>query len=193
MGTKTTVLRESPPTGATFVVYQNALTQLTQALVMADTEGNQVGVSGGEIHVQGSVLDAIRTAVEALDNAVSGTTIRIALVPQTSGGWAIYRTLNANSTGQNVKASGGQVGGWFVSNSGSAPAYLKIYNKATAPSSADTPIMTAMLPAGAAANVEWAQGIALSNGIGIRATTGVSDGDTGNPGSNEVVVNLLYK
>ena len=35
-------------------------------------------------------------------------------------------------------------------------------------------------------------GIAFANGISIRAVTGIADANTGAPGTNDVVVNLVY-
>ena len=70
---------------------------------------------------------------------------------------------------------------------------MKIYNKATAPTQSDTPVMTIPIPAGGAANVEFSNGIAFAAGISYRASTAVADNDTGAPTANDVVVNLLYK
>ena len=107
--------------------------------------------------------------------------------------WNVYRTLDGQPTGVNVKSSGGEVGGWFLSNNASSPRYVKLYDKAAAPTSGDTPKLTLLVPAGSAANVIAPAGIDFTSGIGVRVTTGVADSDTGAPTANDVVVNLLYK
>lgn len=89
MGSKSSVLRENPSSGAQFVVYQNVGSGLTQAIVLCDTNGDEWGVSGSELHVAGSVLDSIRTAVELIDNAISGSEMQVDLVTGPTGASAL--------------------------------------------------------------------------------------------------------
>lgn len=117
----------------------------------------------------------------------------VSQTPKTSGGLSIYRSLSVIATGAVVKASAGQMYGYYIANVGSATRYIKLYNKATAPSEADTPVLTFPLPAGAAANVSHPNGVEFATGIGIRATTGVADNDTGAPTANDVVANVYFK
>ena len=115
------------------------------------------------------------------------------VVPASTGGLSVYRNINLVASGVNIKSSAGQIYGWYLFNNASTVRYIKLYNKARAPSvGADTPAMTIPLPCGAAANVIVPSGIAFSHGIGIGATTGVSDGNAGMPAPNEVVVNIIY-
>lgn len=117
----------------------------------------------------------------------------VTLAPGTSGGLSVYRSLDQGVTGGVVKASAGQMYGYYLYNGGSATRFVKIYDKATAATQADTPILTLPLPAGAAANVSHPNGVAFAAGIGVRASTGVADNDTGAPGTNEVCVNIYFK
>ncbi len=115
------------------------------------------------------------------------------IVPISTGGLSVYRNINLVAHGANIKSTPGQIYGWYLFNNASTVRYIKLYNKARAPSvGADTPIMTIPLPCGAAANVIVPSGIAFSRGIGIAATTGVGDGNVGAPATNEVVVNIIY-
>ena len=116
----------------------------------------------------------------------------VTLNAPTTGGLTTYRNLDIDETGVNVKASAGQVFGWAITNNAAAVRFVKLYNKATAPTSGDTPLITLEIPAGAMTNVSYAQGIAFATGIGVRATTGVADNDTGAPAANDVVINLFY-
>ena len=114
--------------------------------------------------------------------------------PSTSGGYTIYRNLDTGSTGANIKASAGQVFGYYIYNNATSVRFVKFYNKATAPTvGTDTPVITLGIPASSAANVDFANGIAFATGIGIGATTGVADNNTTAPSSNDVVVNIYYK
>lgn len=118
----------------------------------------------------------------------------VSLAAATTGGESIYRNINLGTAGANIKASAGQVYGWYFYNKANAARYVKFYNKASAPVvGTDVPVMTIGLPPGAGANVEFANGITFAVGIGIGATTGVADADTGAPAANDVVANVMYK
>lgn len=103
-----------------------------------------------------------------------------------------YRNINLGSTGVLLKTGRGQVFSAYISNTGMAAAYVKLYSKATAPSSTDTPTHTLTLQA--SQSIVWSptDGVDFPLGIGARAVTGVADNDTTSPGSNEVVVNIEY-
>jgi hypothetical protein len=107
--------------------------------------------------------------------------------------WNTYRTIDTQNTGVVIKSTAGEVGGWYFYNNNASVRYVKLYDKATAPTSADTPKLTIPLPANAGANLVSAAGIDFANGIGIRATTAVADNDTGAPTANDVISNILYK
>jgi hypothetical protein len=106
--------------------------------------------------------------------------------------WNTYRTLDCQPTGVNIKASAGEIA-WYITNQASSVRYVKLYDKATAPSSSDTPLLTIGIPANSAANVLAPAGVNTANGIGIRGTTGVADNDTGAPTANDIIVNVFYK
>jgi hypothetical protein len=113
--------------------------------------------------------------------------------PRINGGVLVYRRINdASENAINVKATAGQVYGWYLFNATTVTRYFKLYDKASTPSSSDTPLMTIPIPAGAAANVFMTHGIAHTNGIGFRIVTGMADSDATAPSANQVVINLLY-
>ncbi len=122
-------------------------------------------------------------------NTIGAVNVR----PATAGGLLNHRNLNTGITGDLIKGSAGQVFGWYVYNNATAVRFLKIYNKATAPLSTDTPVMTIPIPREAGANVEFTNGIAFALGIGVRATVLVADADATAPAANDVVINILFK
>jgi len=131
----------------------------------------------------------LASAIPAGTNTIGN----VGMAPQTSGGYSIYRDIDLDETGISVKGSAGQVFGWFMYNLASGTRYIKLYNDSGAPTiGTDTPVLTIPLGADQGANVEYLGGIAFSSGIGIGATTGVADNDTGAPGDNEVIVNVFY-
>ncbi len=133
-------------------------------------------------------------AVTSITNPVTAN-----LAPTTSGGLSAYSYIAAassNQDSQNPKGSAGQLYGYNLTNVSASIRYVKIYNKATGPTSADTPVLRLTLPgnaSGAGCNTSFESGIAFSSGIGIRITTGQADSDTGAVTAGDVVVNLWYK
>lgn len=112
---------------------------------------------------------------------------------QTSGGWTPYRTIDLDEAAEEIKASAGQIGGYYIHNSASSVRYLKIYDATSANVTVGTttPAMTIPLPANAAANLSDGMGIEFTNGITVAATTDLTGSAA--PGTNEVVANLFYK
>jgi hypothetical protein len=121
--------------------------------------------------------------------------LRVTPTPHTSGGLTIHRTLSAASTNAtSVKAGAGQVFGWYLSNTNSSARYVKLYNKASAPTvGSDTPVLTLCIPGSGGANVEFSHGIEFGTGIALAITTGAADADTGAVASGEIIVNLFYR
>lgn len=111
-----------------------------------------------------------------------------------SSGLSIYRNLDANATGANIKASTGKIKGWHLYNNATAARYIKFYDKATAPVvGTDTPALTVPLPASSSVSVSFRDGIDFANGIGIGATNAIADNSTAAPTANDVVVNVFYR
>ena len=129
----------------------------------------------------------------AADKTLKDGSQKTRVVPADAGGLSVYRNVNLGATGVRIKPSAGQIYGWFLFNHASSVRYVKLYNKSTTPFvGLDKPYMTIPLPAGGGANVNFTSGIAFSNGIGICATTGVSDGSNSSPAANEVIANIIY-
>lgn len=105
-----------------------------------------------------------------------------------------YRTLSLLNVGQVVKSSPGRLYGLSVSNTAVAVRYLKIYNKATAATASDTPVITIAVPAGA--TIVWPENEPLlffSTGISVRATTGLADNDNVAPNASDIILNFIYR
>jgi hypothetical protein len=120
----------------------------------------------------------------------------VGLQPRTSGGLSVFRSLDLDESEEEAKDTGGQVYGYYLANlHASAFRYVKFYDldadDTTVGSS--TPLLTVPVPPGSAANLAIPQGIPFANAITVAATTGAADADTGAPGANEVIINLLYK
>lgn len=123
------------------------------------------------------------------------TSIPTTPTPSATGGLSNSRTISAATTNATVvKATPGKVHKVIVSNINVAARYLKLYNKATAPTvGTDVPVITLLLPALSQQQLDLSDlGLQFSAGIGFALTTGVADADTGAVSAAEHVVNILY-
>lgn len=104
-----------------------------------------------------------------------------------------YHLISAASTNDTLVLTGARAVGLIVAtNINAAARYLKLYNKATAPSSADTPIMTILLKPGETTAIAADNSIRLPLGLGIRLTTGIAVADTGAVAAAEHSVSIAY-
>jgi hypothetical protein len=127
--------------------------------------------------------------------ALGDTTIPTTPTPSATGGLSNSRTISAATTNATVvKATPGKVHRVIVSNINAAARYLKLYNKATAPTvGTDVPVITLLLPAASQQQLDLSDlGLQFSAGIGFALTTGVADADVAAVSANEHVVNILY-
>lgn len=99
-------------------------------------------------------------------------------------------TTNATS----VKASAGCINSLQVSNINAAARFLKLYNKASAPTvGTDTPVLTILIPANANVMVDCGPyGIRFSTGIAYALTTGITVADVGAVAVSEHSVGIFY-
>lgn len=159
----------------------------------SDGSGNNIFASAAApLPVTGTVtanLSATDNAV--LDDIADG-------IPDTSTPSTPYHLVSAATTNAtNVKNAAGVVHGIYASNVNAAARYLKMYNKASAPTvGTDTPVHTFIIPgntAGAGTNIPIPQrGINFTTGISFALTTEATDAGTTAVAANEIVVNLDY-
>lgn len=93
----------------------------------------------------------------------------------------VHRLVSAAGTtnSTNIKASGGRIKRMFVTNTSASTKYLKLYNKASAPTiGTDAPIYTIGLPATDTSFVEFSTPIDFTAGIGYGLTGAAADNDT---------------
>ena len=141
-----------------------------------------------------ALLTTIDADTSTLAGAVSGSEMQVDVVSTPGSGMSIYRNLDVDESGDSAVGAATTLYGYYVYNNNAATIYLKLYNKATAPTvGTDTPVMTIPIPTKGAANVEFTNGITFGTGLGVGATTGVADADTGAPDANDVIINLFYK
>jgi len=106
-------------------------------------------------------------------NTANTTPWLTSLQPATSGGWSVSSQTALTNTAVSVKASAGQLGGYMFFNPNSSVEYIQVFNVASGSVTlgATTPTYVIPIPAAAAANIEFANGIAHSTAITVAATT----------------------
>lgn len=169
----------------------------------ADGDYEPLQVSAGKLWVSATVDAALPTGTNSIGTVQPGNTANttpwlVTDTPATSGGLSAGRIISAATTNAtSLKGSAGQVYTIIAHNINAAVRYLKLYNKATAPTvGTDTPVLTLPIPgnaAGAGFAINLDKGWAFSTGIAAAITTGVADADTGAVASNEIVINFGYK
>lgn len=101
----------------------------------------------------------------------------------------VYINSAASTNGQTLFA-GSRIVSLAVSNTGAGAAYLKLYNKASAPTvGTDAPVLTIAVGANATVTVPMpAEGMPFTLGIGLAITGAAADSDTTAVGAGEVKV-----
>lgn len=128
-------------------------------------------------------------------SALGTTSIPTTPTPSATGGLSNSRTISAATTNATVvKATPGKVHRVIVSNINALARYLKLYDKATAPTvGTDVPAVTLLLPGTSQQQLDLSDlGLQFAAGIGFALTTGVADTDVAAVAAGEHVVNILY-
>lgn len=118
----------------------------------------------------------------------------VSLGPNTAGGLSTFHLASAGSTNAtNIKATPGQVFGWYIYNSNAAARKVVFHNTAGTPTAGASVLFSLMIPPTSGANVEMTNGIVFGTGIGITTVTGLADSDTAAVAANDLIINIFYK
>lgn len=149
--------------------------------------------------ITGSVTVVLRSAQNPYAMAnIGGVTVAgsvsTTLTAGTVTGATLHKAISAASTNAtNVKSSGGKVYHIIAINLNAAIRYLKLYNKASAPTvGTDTPVAVIPLPPNVPVVIATAVGMQMSTGISYALTTGIADNDNSAVAANEILVNIQY-
>lgn len=165
-GTATGALRVELPTNGTGTVGLNAGTNAIGKLAANS------GVDIGDVDV---------LSIAAGTNNIG----QVSVAPQTANGLSVMNASSSDgstaltNTAQVIKASAGQVYGWFIYNPNSSAQYVQFYNTAAASVTVGTttPLFMITIPPTAAANVEFTNGITFSNAGFSWAATSTAGGN----------------
>ena len=139
--------------------------------------------------ILGSVNLASKRAVVTGAVTVTGTATTTPATPTVTN---VNSAATTNAT--LVKSTAGNLYALSVSNIGAAIRYVKLYNKATAPTvGTDIPVLTIAVPIGGTLVLNWgAMGMRFATGIGLAITAGAADADVAAVVAAEVKVNVSY-
>jgi hypothetical protein len=169
-----------------------------QVLTLEDatTRGQRATVSAaGAVKVDGSAVTQ-PASLASLPALAAGSALvgRVNLDPQTANGLSIFHLVSAATTNAtNVKASAGQVYGWYVYNSNAAARKLVFHNNAGSPTAGAGVIFSVVIPPTSAANVFSEMGLAFSTGIAITTVTDLTDAGTTAVAASDLIINVFYK
>lgn len=129
---------------------------------------------------------------------VAGTALAgyVGVSGKTTGGATAAKLVSAATTNAtSLKASAGTLYGGRAFNSGASPAFLKFYNKASAPTvGTDVPVLVIGIPAGQSVDfgIGNSVGINFATGIAYAITGGMADNDTAAIAAAQVCLAMSY-
>lgn len=178
---------------------------------MADNVGLNIAGTGPQLAAADEVVDGTLGTVKVqfikiMDGTLDGTTKAavgtnglnvVQNATAVAGGiTTTTRLLSAAATtnATSAKGSAGRLYSIQGYNAAAAIRYLKLYNKATAPTvGTDTPVKTIALPAGAAFALDWPIGYSFATGIAYALTALGTDADTTALAAGDIIgLNLDY-
>lgn len=170
------------------------------------TINNATGAAAVNIQDGGNAITVDNGGTFAVQAAQSGTwTVQpgntanttpwlVTQTPATSGGLTTYHLISAATTNAtNIKASAGQVYGWYIQNNNAAMRKVAFHNSASAPTAGASVFFSLSIPASSAANISFPNGIPFSSGIGITTVTEQADSGTTAVASGDLNINIFYK
>lgn len=126
-------------------------------------------------------------------NTANTTAWLTSLRPGTSGGLSTFHLVSAGSTNAtSVKASAGQVFGWYIYNSNAAARKVAFHNTAGTPTAGSGVIFSIVIPPTSGANVFSDIGIPFATGIAITMVTDLTDAGATAVAANDLVANIFY-
>lgn len=115
--------------------------------------------------------------------------------PSTTNGLTISKLISAATTNAtSLKASAGNVYGWSITNKSAGILYVKLYNKASAPTvGTDVPVVTIGIPTLQTVSVSHEKGLSFATGIAYATTGLITDADATAVALADLSISFFYK
>lgn len=106
----------------------------------------------------------------------------------------VHTNSAATTNAAVVKSTGGNLYAVAVTNQGASPVYVKLYNKATAPTvGTDVPVQTLVVPASSSQQFQFGRiGLRFASGIGVAITGAMPVADTTAVAAGQVQLSTSY-
>lgn len=171
---------------------------LTLGALFAHFDGS--GAAGAYLPTVQIISDSGHTVLEVAQTAVvlAGLSVEASWAPSLSDstlGAAIpYHLVSAATTNATLVQAGATVlTDYYLVNTAASYRYVKLYDKATAPTvGTNTPVRTLGIPVASAANVTFVHPLQFVLGLGFGITVNPADNDATAVAVNDVIVNLGY-
>lgn len=154
------------------------------------SDGTGTPPNGANINGQKSMSGSAPVVV-ASDQSPVATLVGVSASLNGATPSRINAAASTNAT--SLKASSGQVYSIDVYNSAAYSVYLKLYNKASAPTvGTDTPVMTIPIASGGGYSKTWQTGFPFSTGIAYAITKAQADSDTTAVVAGDLTGNIIW-
>lgn len=154
-----------------------------------------VSDNGGSLTVDGtvSVSSMPTTTVIATDLDIRTLTTSDQVSSLVLNTCDSYRNLNVNTTSSQIGSTSTvtRIVSLHAFNNSASKKYVKLYSGSSADET-DTPLLTLTIKSEDELIMSFPHPLSVDDAMCIRATSGLADNDTGNPASNDVVLNVLY-
>ena len=144
-----------------------------------------------------TVTYALRQNTDAawISTFIQNASIPVTPTSNTVGGALRFRLVSAATTNSTLVAAGlHNFYGLYALNTSASIRYVKLYDKATAPTvGTDTPTRTVLLPASSAIMIDLSMPELISLGLGLGITGAATDADTTAVAAGDVILTLTYK
>ena len=190
--------------GGTGILWTNLVGRYFKVVINSATTGGTTSIKVRVSPEQYSSITSMISvgvlsipAIPAGTNLIGSVQANMTATAGNGVNWSIHRLLvsAATTNATSVKATGGRIGQIRGYNGAAASKFLKLYNKATAPTvGTDVPVLTFVLKANSEFVIDVSDlGICFSVGIAYALTGSVSDADTTAIAANDIVgLNILY-
>lgn len=176
-GTATGAIRvELPTNGTGTIATVGAVTAISNALPAGTNAIGKLSANSGV-----DIGDVDVTSISAGTNNIG----QVNVAPQTANGLSVFNATSSDgstaltNTAQVIKASAGQLYGWFIYNPNATAQFVQLYNTAAGSVTVGTtnPLFMLTIPATSGANVEFTNGITFSNAGWSAAATSTAGGN----------------
>lgn len=161
------------------------------AVPVTSNAGTNLNLIAGQAGVQGAsgaVSANTQRVVLATDVALPAGTNNIgqaSVAPQTANGLSVFNATSSDgataltNSAQAIKATAGQLYGWYIYNPNAIAQFVQLYNVAAASVTVGTtsPLFMLTIPATSGANVEFTNGITFINAGWSCAATSTAGGN----------------